>query len=216
MVKTIVEEIKSKYNCQSVDADVFAKVVIDGANFHINAYDVEGIGRVATVEMKRLVGFWDMQSVIITPYEVDMPIFYCNKHREKGKYIYRMEMFDTQMNPIEMDAIAAINEKYASLIDEPQNERWYDALKLPGSVVKKVEKKNKAELTELALEHFRAYFEKLQTAPECKKVEKKKKVTVFVNDLCKQSGIAVVEIFIANYGENVATKLCNEVLFGLK
>lgn len=216
MVKTIIDEIKSKYNCKSVDADIFAKVVIDGANFNINAYDVEGVGRVATVEMKRLIGLWNMQSVIITPFEVDMPIFYCNKHREKGKYIYRMEMFDTQMNPIEMDEIAAINEKYASLPDDPQNERWYDAVKLSNSVVKKVEKKNKEELTKLALEHFRAYFEKLQTAPECKSTEKKKKATVFVNDLCKQSGIAVVEIFIANYGEKVAAKLCNEVLFGLK
>ena len=57
MISKIMEEIKSRYNCKKKDAGVFAKVVIDGANFVIEAYDMEGVGRVATVSMKRLVGF---------------------------------------------------------------------------------------------------------------------------------------------------------------
>ena len=56
----------------------------------------------------------------------------------------------------------------------------------------------------------------LEKAHACKKAEKKEKATVVVEEICKQSGIAIVEIFIANYGEKIATKLCNEVLFGLK
>lgn len=216
MIKKMMEEIQSKYKCTPVDAGVFAKVVIDGANFQINAYDVEGLGRVSTVQMKRLVGLWEMQSLIINPLEVDMPIYYYNRHREKGNYIYRVELFDTQMNPMELDALQAVVEKYASIPDEPQNERWYDSMKLPVSLVKKVGKKNKEELEPLAWEHFKTYFDKLENASACKEAEKKKKAKVFVDELCKQSGLAVVEIFLGNYGENVVTKLCNEVLFGMK
>ena len=215
MIQKMMEAIKSKYACKAVDAGVFAKVVIDGANFKIDAYDVAGVGRVATVQMKRLVGFWDMQSLIITPFEKDMPIYYYNRHREKGNYIYRVEVFDTQLNPVGMEDMAEVIEKYSSLPEDPQNERWYDYLKLQ-SVVKKVPKNEKESLSPMIWEHFECYMAMLDKAADCKATEKKKKVTVFVNELSKQSGIAIVEIFIANYGENVAEKLCNEVLFGLK
>lgn len=215
MINKLMDEIKSKYTCTPVDADVFAKVVIDGANFIINAYDVEGVGRVATVQMKRLIGFWEMQSLIITPFEKDMPIYYVNRHREKGNYIFRVEVFNTQLDPLELDSMASVLEKYANLPEEVQNERWYDYLKLQGAV-KKVPKNQKESVTPMIMEHFNVYLQLLENAPECKKEQKKKKATVFVNELCKQSGIAIVEIFIANYGEKIATKLCNEVLFGLK
>lgn len=215
MIKKMMEEIQSKYKCTSVDAGVFAKVVIDGANFQINAYDVEGLGRVSTVQMKRLVGLWEMQSLIINPLEVDMPIYYYNRHREKGNYIYRVEVFDTQLDPVGMEDMAEVIEKYSSLPEDPQNERWYDYLKLQ-SAVKKVPKNKKESLSPMIWEHFECYMAMLDKAADCKATEKKKKVTVFVNELSKQSGIAIVEIFIANYGEKVAEKLCNEVLFGLK
>ena len=216
MIEKMMEAIQAKYKCKPVDAGVFAKVVIEGANFVIKAYDVEGLGRVATVSMKRLIGLWEMQSLIITPYEVDMPIYYYNRHREKGSYIYRVEVFDTQMNAIDTAPFNEVIEKYANIPDVPQAERWYDDVKLPICLVKKVDKKNKADLEPVAWEHFKTYFDLLEKAPTCKKTEKKKKATKFVDVLCKQSGIAVVEIFIANYGEQITAKLCNEVLFGLK
>lgn len=216
MIQRMIEELKQKYNCAPVEAGVFANVVIEGAKFKICAYDVKGIGRVATVEMKRLIGFWDMQSLIITPFEKDMPIYYYNRHREKGHYIYRVEVFDTQLNGIDVSDMSHVIEKYASLPDEPQNERWYDEYKLPACTVKKVEKKGKEDLSPMIWEHFSAYMDLLEKAPACKPVEKKKKVNVFVKELCEKSGIAIVEIFIANYGEKVTEKLANEVLFGLK
>lgn len=215
MIQKIMETIKSKYTCKSVDAGVFAKVVIEGANFKIDAYDVEGVGRVSTVQMKRLIGFWDMQSVIITPYEKDMPIYYYNRHREKGNYIYRLEVFDTQLNSVDLTDLKNVIEKYSRLPEIPQKERWYDNRKLQ-STVKKVPKREKESLDPVIWECFEAYIELLDKVADCKKSEKKKKVTVFVNDLIKQSGLAIVEIFIATYGEQVAAKLCNEVLFGLK
>lgn len=216
MIQKMIEEIKVKYTCKTVDAGVFANVVIEGAKFKICAYDVQGIGRVATVEMKRLIGLWEMQSLIITPYQKDMPIYYYNRHREKGNYIYRVEVFNTQLNDIDVSDMSNVVEKYASLPDEVQNERWYDYLKLPVSAVKKVDKKSKEELSPMIWEHFDAYMKLLEKAAECKPSEKKKKVSVFTKALLENSGIAIVEIFIANYGEKVTEKLVNEVLFGLK
>lgn len=216
MIQKMMDVIKSKYTCVPVDAGVFENVVIDGAKFKISAYDVEGVGRVATVQMKRLVGLWDMQSLIITPFQKDMPIYYYNRHREKGKFIYRVEVFNTQLNDVDLSGMSEVVEKYASLPDDMQNERWYDYLKLPVCAVKKVDKNRKDELSPMIWEHFSAYMELFEKALDCKPSEKKKKVAVFVDELCEKSGIAIMEIFIANYGEKVATKLANEVLFGMK
>ena len=214
MIQRMLEEIKSKYACKTQDTGVFEKVYIDGAKFCIHAYNMNGLGRVATVEMKRLIGLWEMQSLIITPFEKDMPIYYYNRHREKGKYIYRVEMFDTQMDPVDVSSLEEVVAKYASLTDVPQNERWYDTMKLPASVVKSAKKKE--DLSEIIWEHFMVYMKLLSGAKVAKASEKKKKTRVFVDALCKQSGIAIIEIFYGNYGDKVTEKLANEVLFGLK
>ena len=211
----MLEVIQSKYNCKAVNAGVFEKVMIEGAKFRISAFDVRGVGRVATIDMKRLIGLWEMQSLIITPYEKDAPIYYYNRHREKGNYIYRVEMFDTQLDTIEVSEMINVEQKYKALPDEEQNERWYEEIKLYGAV-KKVEKSKKEELSPLILEHFQAYMTMLENAPNCKSLQKKKRVTTFVKELCEKCGVAIIEIFLANYGPKVTEKLANEVLFGLK
>lgn len=216
MIQKMVEEIKSRYACKTQDTGVFEKVYIEGAVFRMHAYNMRGLGRVATVEMKRLIGLWEMQSLIITPFEKDMPVYYYNRHREKGRYIYRMELFDTQMNAVDTKVLEEVLTKYSSITDEPQNERWYDTIKLSGSAVKSVEKKQKEELSPMIWEHFSAYMQLLESAHECKPSEKKKKTRVFVNELCEKSGIAIIEIFLSNYGKQVVEKLANEVLFGTK
>ena len=216
MIQKMVEEIKSRYACKTQDAGVFEKVYIEGAVFRMHAYNMRGLGRVATVEMKRLIGLWEMRSLIITPFEKDMPVYYYNRHREKGRYIYRMELFDTQMNAVDTKVLEEVLTKYSSITDEPQNERWYDTIKLSGSAVKSVEKKQKEELSPMIWEHFSAYMQLLESAHECKPSEKKKKTRVFVNELCEKSGIAIIEIFLSNYGKQVVEKLANEVLFGTK
>ena len=215
MIQKMMEEIQSKYNCKSVNAGVFGKVMIEGAKFKISAFDVKGVGRVATIEMKRLIGFWEMQSLLITPYEKDMPIYYYNRHRENGNYIYLVQVFDTQLNAIEVFDLADIEKKYEALPGEEQNKRWYEDIKLYG-LVKKVEKSKKEELTPLILEHFQTYMAMLENAKNCKALQKKKRITTFVENLCEKSGIAIIEIFHANYGTKVTERLANEVLFGLK
>lgn len=216
MIQRMLEEIKSKYVCEKQDADVFEKVVIDGATFRINAYNAKGLGRVATVEMKRLIGFWDMQSLIITPFEKDMPIYYYNRHRNKGSYICHLEAFCGKYEQMDFSAMTDVIEKYTSLPDEPAFELWYDEYKLPVCAIKKVEKKRKEELSPLVWAHFRAYMDILENAPVYKPVEKKKRFNSFVKQLCENGGIAVVDIFNATYNKKVTEKLANEVIFGLK
>lgn len=187
MINKMMDALRAKYTCKTLDAGVFAKVVIDGANFVIHAYEVSGVGRVATIQMKRLIGFWEMQSVIITPFEKEAPIFYYNRHREKGAYTYRVTHFDG--------------------VSDAQEDELY---------LEKVNKKQTAECDAKAWDAFNQYMAMLDTASACKIAEKKKKVTVFVEEIRKQGGIAVVDIFRGNYDASVVAKLCNEVLFGLK
>lgn len=216
MIQRMLEEIKSKYVCEKQDADVFEKVVIDGATFRISAYNAKGLGRVATVEMKRLIGLWEMQSLIVTPFEKDMPIYYYNRHRKKGQYICRLELFGGKYEQIDFSAMADAIGKYANLPDEQLDEQWYEEYKLPVCVMKKVEKNRKEELLPMVWEHFSAYMNLLETAPVCKPADKKKRFNAFVKQLCEKGGIGVIDIFNATYNQKVTEKLANEVLFGLK
>lgn len=215
MIYKMLEDIKSKYECTPVDAGVFAKLTIQGAKTVIQAYDVAGVGRVALAEMTQLFGLVRMQTLIINPMEKDMPIYHVNRHIAKGNDFFRVEVFDTQMNPLEMTALEAVNVKYPSIPDEPQNERWYDDMKLT-SMVKKMKKNRKEEMDALIQEHFHVYMDMLAKADDCKRSQKKKKASIFVDALVQQSGFPLIEVFIGNYGTQITQKLCNEVLFGLK
>lgn len=216
MIQKMLEAIQSKYVCEKQDADVFSKVVIDGATFRINAYDAKGLGHVATVEMKRFIGSWDMQSLIITPFEKDMPIYYYNRHRNKGEYICRLEAFCGKYEQVDFSAMEAVLEKYAALPEEAPFDLWYNEYKLPVCAIKKVAKNQKESLSPMIWDHFSAYMDVLETAPECKPTEKKKRFNAFVKQLCENGGIAVVDIFYATYKQQVTEKLAFEVLFGLK
>ena len=215
MTNKMLESIKKDYTLKKVDAGVFTKLTIQGAAVRTEAYDIEGLGRVSAIRLKCFFGFLKMDTLIINPLEKDMPIYYYNRLFAKGADTYRVELLDSQLAPVSLDALSAIKERYGHIADEMVQEKWYDEFRLPESTIKKASKKMTSEIDTMAMEYMEAYMEVLKEAPSCKATQKKKKALSFVNGLAKQGGMSVVDIFIANYGEKITSKLCHEVLFGI-
>lgn len=216
MINKFLEEIKSLYECKKVDVGVFENVKVEGSKIHIEAYDVVGMGRVSTVQVKGFLNLWKMQSVIINPMEKDAPVYYYHRHDRKGNDLCKIEVIDTLLERREFNEFAPVLEKYASIPDLEDKENWYDEIKLSGCVLKGVKKAEAAKLDEMAYDHFKAYMELVKTAPSCGKTRKKASAQEFVDGLVDSSGIAVLQLFRAYYDKHVAKKLCLEVLFGMK
>lgn len=216
MINKFLSEIQNKYLCERVDVGVFNLVKVEGSKIHIEAYDAEGLGRVAMVEVNGFLKLWKMQSMIITPFEKDAPIYYYHRHNRKGNDIYKVEVLNMLLEDRELKEFTPVLEKYASITDVEDKPNWYDEIKMPGCVLKSIKKAESAKMDEVAVDHFMAYLELVENAPKCGKTRKKNATQEFVDGLVEKSGIAVLQLFRAYYDKNVAKKLCLEILFGMK
>lgn len=216
MINHFLTELRKKYECQQVDVGDFKEVKVEGATATIKAYDVEGVGRVSTVEVIGFLKLWKMQSMIINPLEKDAPIYYYHRHNRKGRDIYKAEVLDMLLEEREVPEFDAILEKYVDIQELEDKPNWYDEIKMPSCVLKTVKKNESAKLDEVAKEHFAAYLKVLDNSPVCGKVRKKEFVKEFIDGLVDEAGIAVLQLFRAYYDKRVAKALCVDVLFGMR
>ena len=216
MISYFLAELKKEYECKKVDVGVFDRVIISGSKTHIEAYDVEGIGRVSMVETIGFLRRWKMQSMFLVPYEKDAPVYYYHRHNRKGNDIYKAEVLNTLLEDRALDEFTPVLEKYADIPDAEDKENWYDEIKMDGCVLKRIKKAEEAKNDEMAKAHFAAYMEVLKNAPACGKTRKTNDMQEFIDGMVEWAGIAVLQLFRAYYDKNVAKKLCLEVLFGVK
>lgn len=216
MIYKMLEEIQKRYRCKKVDIGVFAKVKAEGSTFCIEAYDVENMGRVALVEMTGFLKLWKAQSFFITPLDKDAPIFYYHRHGRKGNDVLKIEIINTWLKRTELSELDAVQEKHAEVAEVEDKEEWYEDLKLPQTTLKRVKKEEAAQLDRVEEDYFYAYMKEVEKAKECVRTDKKQKVLKLVKGLSEQSGMAIVQFFLAYYDHNVTAKLCTDVLFGTR
>ncbi len=216
MINQFLAKIKESYECSSVDVGDFKDVHVEGAKIHIEAYDAQGLGRVALIEVWGFLKLWRMQSMIIHPLEKDAPIYYYHRHNRKGRDIYKAEVLNTLVDDREIDVFTPVLEKYMSIENLNDKENWYDEIKMSGCVLKTVPKKEKEKLDAVAREHFDTYLKLCQDSPKCGKTRRKASAQEFVDGLVEWSGLAILQLFRSYYEKAVAKALCLEILFGMK
>ena len=216
MIYTMLEEIKNRYKCKKVNIGVFAKVRAEGATMCIEAYDVEGIGRVAMMEMYGFLKRWKAQSFFITPLDKDAPVFYMHRHGRKGNDVLKIEIIDTWLKRVELAELNAVKEKHSNVTEVEDKEEWYEDMKLPQTTLKRVPKAESATLDMVAEDYFHAYLQEVEKSKTCERMEKKQKVMKLIKGLAEESGMAILQFFLSYYDHNVAAKLCTDVLFGVK
>ena len=216
MINYFLAELKKQYECKQIDVGDFKEVKVEGSKITIEAYDLEGLGRVSTVEVIGFLKLWKMQSVIINPLEKDAPIYYYHRHNRKGRDICKIEVLDMLLEVREIAEFNDVLEKYADIRDLEDKPNWYDEIKMPSCILKTIKKTETEKLDEVAKDHFSAYLQVLNTSPACGKTRKKECVKEFTDGLVEESGIAVLQLFRSYYPKNVAKALCLDVLFGMK
>lgn len=216
MVQKMLEEIHKMYQCQRVEIGVFDTVKAEGCTFHTEAYDVQNMGRVTIIEMTGFLKLWKAQSIAITPLDKDAPIFYYHRHRRKGNDVLKIEIINTWLQRRALEELSVVKEKYNNIPDVEDKEEWYEEWKLPQTMLKRVKKEEAEALDNLAAEYFHAYMKEVKKSKDCERIEKKEEVEKLAVGLAEQSGMAIVQFFLAYYDHYVAAKYCNEVLFGIK
>ncbi len=214
MTEKLLSMIEDRYALSELDIGDNATLKANGMTFTVNAYKAEGLGHVSVMRAKGFFGLMKMDTLIVNPTALDLPLYSYDRIHAMGNDTLIVELYDTLLGECALDRLNEIKEAYNDLSERDPGEHWYDGIKLPESISKKGKKPQRARFDELAAEHFRAYLS-VSAAAVSDAEAKRRKAAVYVEGLLENGGPST-DVFKKSLGEQATATLFREVLFGTR
>lgn len=189
------------------------RMKVSGMTFDISSYQVEGLGHVSCMIASGFFGLMKMDTLIITPTAVDMPLFSYDRVLAMGNDTLIFELYDTLLGEASLASLDEVKAEYKALPDHDLGEHWYDSIKLPQSLSKKGKKLHTAAFDAAAAEYLEAYLAAAKTAAPCPADAKREKASVYVEGLLEHGGPST-DVFKKGIGDEKTAELFRKVLFG--
>ena len=201
-------------NCgfSTADPDQVLAMKVSGMKFHIRTYTATGLGHVSEMTASGFFGLMKMDTLIITPTEVDMPLFSYDRVLAMGNDTLIFELYDTLLGKTDLSGLDAVKVACASLPDHDLGSHWYDSIKLPQSLSKKGKKQQTAAFDEAATAYLEAYLQAAKAAAPCEAAPKREKASVYVEGLLTNGGPST-DVFKKGIGDEKTATLFRKVLF---
>ena len=213
MIHTLLEVIQKKYTLQAMDAGEMSALKANGMKFSVQAYKAEGLGHVSVMCAKGFFGLMKMDTLIINPYEVDLPLYSYDRIYAAGNDTLIVELYDTLADAYPEEKLEAVKAGFLDLAERDPGQHWYDSIKLASSISKKGKKAQSSRFDELAKKHLEAYLAEGVSTAETEK--KQQKAAAYVNGLLSNGGPST-DVFKKALGTEKTTRLFHEILFGVK
>lgn len=210
MINDLLSVIAERYHL--TDADSITGLKASGMKFDIRSYKAEGLGHVSVMTAKGFFGLMKMDTLIVNPYDVDLPLYSYDRIFAMGNDVLIVELYDTIADP-DSFGMRDVKESYTDLTERDPGEHWYDSIKLPVSISKKGKKLNTPRMNELTIEHFKAYL--TEAKPTDMTSLKLEKASVYVEGLISKGGPST-DAFKKAIGEERTAELFRNILFGTK
>ena len=211
MTERLLNIIGKKYPLSEVDAGEWKALKANGMTFSIQAYKAKGLGHVSVMRAKGFFGLMKMDTVIINPYDADLPLYSYDRIFAAGNDTLIVELYDTLAGAWAEEPLQAVKEQYAHLPERDPGVHWYDGIKLSASISKKGKKAQSAGFDELTLKHFEAYL--CAAAPLSDKAKKQEKAAYYVEGLLEKGGPST-DVFKKALGLEATAELFRNILFG--
>ncbi len=211
MTNKLLEVLKSKFELCPIDAGEMKKLKANGMSFDIEAYSAKGLGHISVMRAKGFFGLMKMDTLIINPTEIDLPLYSYDRIFAMGNDTLIVELYDTLICEYSPDEMEQVKSQYSDLAERDPGEHWYDDIKLAASISKKGKKSESDHFDELTLKHFEAYL--ASTDKKADVMTKQEKASYYVEGLLKNGGPST-DVFKKALGEEKTQKLFRKVLFG--
>ena len=210
-MKDILDLISSKYSLSELDASGFDTVKVSGMTFKIRPYRAEGLGYVSTMQAAGFFGLMKMDTLIINPVDIDLPLLSYDRIKAMGNDKLFLEMYDTMVNKTSMDKVSKVKESYGDKPTHTPSSAWYDDIKLPQSMFPSGKKKDSESFDKITLSFVKAFLDTeapAVTDPEAKAA----KIDYYVDGLLSHGGPAT-DVFVKKFGKEKTTELFKKCLF---
>ena len=213
MIKKLISAIDARFPLTEQDAGDFCKVRARGMKFTIRAYKAEGLGWVSVMTATGFLGLMKMDTLIINPTEVDMPLLSYDRIHAMGNDTLIYELYDTLVGNPDLTLLDHAKGRTNLLSDHKLGKHWYDDIKLPQSISKKCKKIQTPAFNDAAHQYMVSFLKAAQAAPACDADTKREKASIYVEGLLTHGGPST-NAFKKSLGIEKTCRLFRYVLFG--
>ncbi len=213
MIDKLLNNIERRYPLTEQDTGDFEKLKANGMKFSIRAFRAEGLGWVSVMTASGFFGLMKMDTLIINPTEVDMPLLSYDRVHAMGNDTLIYEVYDTLTGETNLPLLEKAKGRTAILPDHDLGKHWYDDIKLPQSFSKKSKKVQTPAFNDAALQYLTAFLGDARNAAPCDADQKRQKASVYVEGLLSNGGPST-DVFKKAIGEEKTAQLFRQVLFG--
>lgn len=213
MIQNMIRTITEQFHLEGMDLGEYRKMKVNGMTFHIYAFRAEGLGHVSAMQASGFFGLMKMDTLIINPTEVDLPLYSYDRVHAMGNDTLIYELYDTMMGEADLTELDYVVGRASVLPDHDLGEHWYDSIKLPQSFAKKGKKAQTPSFDDAAMQYLKAFLNIAKTAPKCEKEPKQEKASVYVEGLLSNGGPST-DVFKKGIGEEKTADLFRRILFG--
>ena len=213
MTDKMLEILSGRFPLTELDTGEYRKLKVRGMGFSIRAFQAEGLGHVCVMKAGGFLGLMKMDTLIINPTAVDMPLFSYDRVLAMGNDTLIFELYDTLLGETDLSLLEAVKASAAYLPDHDLGEHWYDSMKLPMSLAKKGKRAHRAAFHATAAHYLAQYLLTTQNAPACDAASKREKAGVYVEGLLKNGGPST-DVFQKSIGREKTAELYRKVLLG--
>ena len=203
-----------------VDAGGFSEIKMYGLlKFNVSQYDVKELGNLSVMTVN--MGFMQMVSYVITPYDKNMPLLsmdfmYILGNRKAYAEFYDLVSDRESSEYISvLDHIKEFEKKYSSLEDIQTDPTWYDDL-LTVVLHKAGKRADDEKIEAMFCDAIRSYMEKANELGELSAEEKAEKLALtqkYSDDLISKGGVST-DVFKNALGEEKTKEFFDKVFFG--
>lgn len=213
MIRAMLRTVTARYHLDAIKLYEYRKMKVGGMNFEIFAFRAEGLGHVSMMTASGFLGLMKMDTLIITPTAVDMPLFSYDRVYAMGNDTLIFELYDTLLGETDLSNLDAVKEKYASLPEHDLGAHWYDSIKLAQSLSKKGKKAQRGAFDAAVQDYLNAYLDAAACAMPCDAQPKLEKASVYVEGLLCNGGPST-DTFKKGIGDEKTGELFRKFLFG--
>ena len=211
MTDKLLSMIKERFPLKEKNVGAFASLKANGMKFTVSAYEAEGLGHVSVMTAKGFFGLMKMDTLIVNPKTLDLPLYSYDRILAMGNDTLIVELYDTMVEPLDTEALKAVNEANKDLPERDPGTHWYDGIKLKESVSKKGKKLT--ERFDAYTKDYTGAYLGLPAKPVTDAAAKREKANAYVEGLLKNGGPST-DVFKKALGEQKTAELFRKVLFG--
>ncbi len=215
---SVLSALGRTYELRQEDLGSDAHLSAKGMTFETESWKIPGVGHLCVMQMKAFLGLMRMETVIVAPTDVDVPLFNLDWVKAFGTETQIAELYNMQLVPWPdecNDAFECARNQYADLPDAPAGEpHWYDDILYPCSLHKKGRGQTE-RMSNAAQDYLTTYVELLAAAPTCNPKKKAAKVQSFAERLFEEGGPAVNQV-TKLFGKQTARRVILQHMYGVK